>query len=253
MMAYSTGPVTRYKPDSRIKWALLSSIAITVAVYVLPYGRTIGYPLVLLSTFVHEMGHGIAALLMGGNFHQFHLWEDGSGAAHISGNLSRFARGFVAAGGLVGPALGAAVCFATGRSATLSRILLVLLGFAGVMCDLLLVRNAFGLVFVGLLAMSCLGIALKAPAWVSQTLLLLFAVQLALSVFSRGDYLFTDVAHTAGGPAPSDVAQMADAWLLPYWFWGAICGLFSLLCLWVGLQLLLRPTKRLSQKDGANF
>ena len=67
------------------------------------------------------------------------------------------------------------------------------------------------------------------------------AVQLALSVFSRADYLFTRVAQTATGPMPSDVARIAEALWLPYWFWGVCCGLLSALVLLVALVAYLRP------------
>jgi membrane-associated phospholipid phosphatase len=75
------------------------------------------------------------------------------------------------------------------------------------------------------------------------------AVQLALSVFSRGDYLFTDVARTGEGTFPSDVANMSSALFLPYWFWGALCGAFSVAVLALGLRAYLgvvaaEPAKR---------
>ena len=71
------------------------------------------------------------------------------------------------------------------------------------------------MVFTLVLAAVFLLIAVRAPTF-SQTALLLLAVQLALSVFSRGDYLFTNVALTSAGPMPSDVAVMSDALFLPY-------------------------------------
>ena len=83
----------------------------------------------------------------------------------------------------------------------------------------------------------CLGIALRAPAWVSQVAVVFIAVQLALSVFSRGDYLFTQWAETGSGRMPSDVQQMSEALFLPYWFWGAACGLISVVVLLVGLRV----------------
>jgi hypothetical protein len=89
----------------------------------------------------------------------------------------------------------------------------------------------------------CLCVALRASASVSQGLVALLASQLALSVFSRGDYLFTKVAQTGSGPAASDVAQMADALLLPYWFWGSACGLLSLGVLLAGLWIFWRATQ----------
>ena len=56
------------------------------------------------------------------------------------------------------------------------------------------------------------------------------------SVFARGDYLFTPVAETAGGAMPSDVGQIAAALVLPYWFWGAVCGGISVLVLGYGVR-----------------
>ena len=64
------------------------------------------------------------------------------------------------------------------------------------------------------------------------------AVQLSLSVFSRADYLFTETA----GAGPSDVAQMADALFLPYWFWGIVCGAISGLVLLSGIRTFSRST-----------
>ncbi len=74
----------------------------------------------------------------------------------------------------------------------------------------------------------------------AQPLVAFLAVQLSLSAFSRADYLFTATAQTGAGTFPSDVAQMANSLLLPYWFWGATCGTFSILVLLAGLWLFLR-------------
>jgi hypothetical protein len=98
------------------------------------------------------------------------------------------------------------------------------------------VRNLFGWLAVGALSAALLGVGLRARVEVAQTVLVFLAVQLSLSVFSRGDYLFTEVAHMADGPAPSDVANMASALFLPYWVWGALCGAFSVAVLALGLR-----------------
>ena len=71
-------------------------------------------------------------------------------------------------------------------------------------------------------------IVYRGQGWIPRFTLVFLAVQLALSVFSRSDYLFTSVARTGAGPMPSDVAQMASALFLPFWFWGAACGALSL-------------------------
>src|SRR3954469_14025415 len=84
--------------------ALAVSLIVTALLYVLPFGRTIAWPLVLVSTLAHELGHGFAALVLGGTFHALRLYADGSGVALWSGALGRVALASVAAAGLVGPA-----------------------------------------------------------------------------------------------------------------------------------------------------
>jgi Peptidase M50B-like len=62
------------------------------------------------------------------------------------------------------------------------------------------------------------------------------AVQLALSVFSRADYLFTKTAANPSGVYPSDVLQMQYVLFLPYWFWGFGCGAFAVMALLYGIR-----------------
>lgn len=219
---------------------LLVSIAVTVLLYVVPYGHQIGYPLMLVSTLVHELGHGIAGVMVGGDFQSFEMWSNGSGVAHIVGYDGRFARAFVSAGGLCGPAVAAALGFTMARGEKRSRWMLAILGVLLLFADVWIVRSVFGWFFVTLFGATLLMVSLRASSWASQLTLLFLSVQLALSVFSRGDYLFTDTAKTGAGTFPSDVANMSSALFLPYWFWGALCGAFSILTLAVGAWLFLR-------------
>lgn len=219
---------------------LFGMVAITAALFLVPEGRRLAYPLILLSTMVHEMGHGLTALFLGGNFHSFQMFSDGSGVAQISGEFSPAAQALVAAGGLIGPAVGAAICFACAINGSLSRFALSAVGVFFIFCEILYVRNSFGLMFIGILAVICLWLAQQSQAWRAQMGLVFVAVQLSLSVFSRSDYLFTPTANTSAGPMPSDVMQIANALFPPYWFWGGLCGLFSLLVLAVGVWVYIK-------------
>src|SRR5579859_6468071 len=96
---------------------LLAAILLTVGLPYLPHGMVIAYPLLLLSTLAHELGHGFTALAVGGEFHAFRMWADGSGVANAdwSHQPSRIQAALVAAGGLVGPAIVAMVFLIAGR------------------------------------------------------------------------------------------------------------------------------------------
>lgn len=212
----------------RVRLVLAVSIAMTLGLYFLPFGRVLARPFVLFSTLVHELGHGMAAILVGGRFEALLMWSDGSGVATWTALVGRLGHAAIAAGGLIGPAVGAAVCLAAGRRPQSAKLCLLVIGMALVLVDAVYVRTLFGAFFVGLVAIVFILIGVYARPWMAQLAVVFVGVQLALSVFSRGDYLFTAVATTSAGEMPSDTAQIAEALWLPFWFWGACCGLLSL-------------------------
>jgi hypothetical protein len=226
-------------PRGRTWQVFAASVSLTLLVRFLPLGGYVAWPLLLLSTLAHELGHGLTAVALGAEFRAFHLWPDGSGQAAWAGDVGRAGRALVAAGGLVGPAVAALAGFLFGRGPRRARSLLVLGGSFLVVTLVWVVRNPFGWLFVGLVAAALLALGIWAQGWLAQLAVVFLSVQLASAVFTRADYLFTPVADTASGRFPSDVAQMAEALWLPYWFWGALCAALSLAVLLLGLRFLL--------------
>ena len=231
------------RPPTGAVALLLACIAASLVLPHIPGGRWAWWPLMLLSTLVHELGHGLAAVAVGGNFVSLMMFADGSGVAATAHDGSRMARAVISAGGLVGPALVACGLFFLARTERRARMALA--GLAGVLLLAvpLVVRNLFGVAYVCALSGLLAAAVRFGSAWVARFGLAFLAVQLSASVFSRGDYLFTAVARTGAGNMPSDVAQIAEAFLLPYWIWGGLCGLFSVSVLALGTWLYLRPMK----------
>jgi hypothetical protein len=221
---------------------LIGSIVITGVVYLVPFLRWAAWPFRQLATLAHELGHGLAAVVVGGRFEALLLYADGSGVATWSALVGRLGHATIAAGGLVGPALAAAVLLLAGRTPRAARVALVVVGSGLVVADVLVVRTLFGAVFVAVVALGLVAMGVLGSDLLAQAGLVFVAVQLALSVFSRADYLFTPVARTAQGSMPSDVAQIQEALVLPYWFWGATCGLLSLTVVGLALVVFLRDT-----------
>ena len=232
---------TPVKSNNKAIGICLGISVLVVALYFIPYGYYVLYPFWLIYTFVHEMGHGIMAELVGGDFVKFEMWMDGSGVATNATptDMSGFKLALIAFGGLIAPAIMAAVSLILGRSARASRIGLFFYGLICAAAIILVVPflNFFGVFFVALCGVLCFVIALvpKSPK-PSQYTMLVLAITLCTSVFSRGDYLFTDTAQTANGPMPSDVGQIADHLLLPYWFWGGLIAILSVLVLVLGIR-----------------
>ena len=123
-----------------------------------------------------------------------------------------------------------------GRRAHMARTTLFVLAIICALAAVLVVRNWFGLAFVGVFACICWLIAQKTQPGTSQFTVVFLAIQLCASVFSRGDYLFTRFANTSGGLMPSDTQAMSDALIGPYWFWGGVVAAITLGVLAMGLR-----------------
>src|SRR5215470_4974698 len=108
-------------PRRQAAIVLFGSVAITLAMFLIPSPEHTWWllaPFRWLHIYVHEFGHGIAALLVGGHFDRFEMYTY-SGLAYTatSGNL---AAAFVCAGGLCGPAVVGGVFLAAGRQVGLA-------------------------------------------------------------------------------------------------------------------------------------
>jgi hypothetical protein len=230
-------------PRRQAAIVLLGSVAITLAMFVIPSPENTWWllaPFRWLHIYVHEFGHGVAALLAGGRFDRFEMFTY-SGLAHtqVAGDL---ANAFVCAGGLCGPAVVGGAFLATGRHPRLARIALAAFGAFMVLSLVLWTRTPFGWGFGAVVAVLSLAIALGARPAHAQMVLVFLGVQLALSVYTGGGYLFTQSAKIQNGFAgPSDTQVMSEAIGLPYWFWGAMCAAFSAAVLLGGLWLYIRP------------
>ena len=240
----------RQRSARRSAVVVASSVAATGVLYLVPALHVIAYPLLLLSTFVHEMGHGLAALLVGGEFHQFTMYADGSGVATMAIPMTAFSSAFSSFGGLVGPAVVGALLFVVGAFRRLCGPALWVLCGLFVAAEVFYIRNSFGLVFVGGYALAFFLLARYGNDLVKQFAVVFLGAQLSLSVFSRADYLFMQWADTAEGRSPSDVQQIADALFLPYWFWGGLIALFSAAVVVFGVWFSLRSIVRHASDAG---
>jgi len=215
--------------------ALVVAIVITLAVQWVPYLQLLGWPLMLASTLAHELGHGFAAMAMGGRFESMELFADGSGVAAYRGAFGRSDIAVVAAAGLLGPPAAALGFFLAGRSSRASHAALGLLAIVLGVVALVWSGNMLTFAFCGILAALLAVVALYGTATISQMFCVFVAVQLALASFTRADYLFTAEAETGQGVMLSDVGQIAAAWLLPYWIWGGAIALLSVVLLVLGI------------------
>lgn len=232
-------------------WMVVAAM-ITVAAWQLPFGNYLTYPFTILATWSHEMGHGLTALLMGGQFENLRIFPDGSGVAYHSAPAGDFVWGrlkeaLVAAGGPMGPPLAGAAFILASRRFKTAHYGLLLLGSLMLLSTLIWVRSLFGFIFIPLLGLVILLIGLRAPRGAQAFALQFLGVQACISTFEQVNYLFTAEGVIGGQLMPSDSSQIARNLLLPYWFWGGLMALGSVILLVGSLYLAYRPNRALPQ------
>jgi hypothetical protein len=170
------------------------------------------------------------------------LNPDGSGLAYWrGGDVGRVGAAMISLGGLVGPSIAGSVLLMASRKVSRGRILLYAISAVMLLTLVLFARSLFGIFFIGLTALAIGAVAHFLPKlapFVTQ----LIGVQLCLALFRDVSYMFSEGGTIDGIAHRSDSAAIADALLLPYWFWGGVAAAFSVLVLALGLYVALRPT-----------
>ncbi|MBD2214968.1 M50 family metallopeptidase [Nostoc linckia FACHB-104] len=221
-----------------LTWLIAAAIA-TVVLWQVPAGDYILYPFTILATWFHEMAHGLMALILGGQFDKLQIFGNGSGIAtyRIARSLGPIGPALVAAAGPMGPPIAGAVLILASRSFKAASLSLKILGGFLLLSTLVWVRSLFGIVAIPLLGLIILGIAFKAPRWVQGFAIQFLGVQACISTYHQLNYLFS---YSAGPLGLSDTAQMERYMFLPYWFWGGLMAIASLVILVRSLQVAYR-------------
>jgi hypothetical protein len=226
---------------------LIAAVIYFVVAAWMPLGHYILYPLTLFTTWVHEMGHGLTALIMGGSFESLEIDWNGGGLAW-SFAAHGWPDALVAAGGLLAPPLLGAIILGVVHGPRRARVLLGVVAGAILLSLAIWVRTAAGFVTMPIVA-ALLGwaVTLGFGAKPERRVLLaqLLGVILALDTLTRMvSYAFMD--KTSDGKT-SDVSHIASNLGGSYVLWGFVITILALGMLALGLWLAWRrPATRAS-------
>jgi hypothetical protein len=224
------------KKHSHLVWALVLSVVL----FNLPYGEYLLYPFKLISTWLHELGHGMMATVVGGDFERMVIRADTSGTAYHRGADWVLARALISSAGYMGTSVFGALLLILGTtSERRSRLALGLVAAVMLLSDLLFVRNLFGLIAIGGIGAGLAVVALRAPAGAVSALLNLIAAQSCINALLDIRNLFAFGGGARSG-VRSDAAVMAEHLFLPYWFWASLWMLVSLGILALTLRFVWR-------------
>ena len=205
----------------RAAFLLAAAVVYSVSNWV-PYGPQILYPLSLFTTWVHEMGHGLTALAVGGSFDHLQIFTNGSGLASC-GARPGWPEALVALGGLLAPPLLGTAILGLVHGPRRARAFLAALAVGLVVSLAIFVRSP-----AGLIAMPVVAVGLGAAAWgwrehPARRVILAQAlgVILALDTVTRMvRYVFMEKVEVDGRVSQSDIANVADNLGGHYVFWG---------------------------------
>lgn len=194
---------------------------ISVVLWRIPLLGWLFYPFRLFNTFIHELGHGLAAIATGGAFQRFAVNPDLSGVAWSAGGI----RWVVTSAGYVGSALFGGILTLLSAWNVPARSVLFWLGVVlGVLC-LMFVRNLFGIATGLLLAAGLILAGQRLSAAWADGLLLFLAVQAMLNAL---DSLLDLVwISSSFGHAVTDARIMASATGIPAIFWALVWTMLS--------------------------
>ncbi len=227
---------------------LIVAAIIVLALPSLPLGNYLVYPFTILTTWFHEMGHGLAAIAMGQSFDSLLIYANGSGLAQsrVANDASPFLHAAIAAGGPLAPTLVGAGLIVASAHNRLWRPVLLGLAIAIFASVIVYVRSPVGIAVLPLIAVTVTLIAWKASPGVNRFTLQFLGVLGAMSMFSDYRYFFTEQVQIGGETILSDTGQIEAALWLPHWFWAAFILAVSAGSVGASLKYALNDKRRLS-------
>ena len=225
---------------------LVLAVVVILFLPALPFGNYLIYPFSILTTWFHEMGHGMTAIVMGQDFERLLIFADGSGVAEstLDSEAGALTRAAIAAGGPLAPSVAGSLLILASANDKYWRPTLV--GLAAVIAGstLFYVRSGVGLAMLPLVGALIGLVAWRAPDGFVRFMLQFLGVLAAMSMLRDFDYLFTEQAVIGGQSMLSDTGAIEAALFLPHWFWAAMIIIASTLMIGASLKYALRDQRR---------
>lgn len=203
-----------------MKNRLWLAAALCLGISLTPWGPLVLYPFTLFTTWVHECGHAVMVVLLGGSVSSITISPDTSGLTRSLMPPGRIARGLVASAGYLGASLVGCLLVAASRVEKRARPILWAIGAFMLLTVIVWMRNAFGALVVLAWAVALLALARKGSGRASHFVLSVLAIQVALNAVYNIRVLFLV-------KGPSDAETMRQLFVAPAWVWASAWMIIS--------------------------
>ncbi len=195
--------------------------ALSFAISLTRWGPFVLYPFRLFTTWVHECGHAVMTVLVGGHVNSIVIERSAAGVTNSLVPPSRVAQGLVASAGYLGATIVGCALMTAARRKTSAHTILWTIGAFMLVTLVIWMRNPFGFVVVLVWSVVLVALSRQGSGPLSWFVLSLVAVQVALDSVYDIRVLF--LVH--GGH--SDAETMSRLFLLPSWLWASLWMVMS--------------------------
>ena len=215
---------------------LIIACVILVVLMNISTGRYLLYPFMIFSTWVHEMCHGIAAIMMGGYISRLEIFKDGGGFAITAVGDVNWRIGFISSAGYPGTSFTGCLLLLFRRTTLGPTIGTIGLGLALLLSCALYVRNWFGFFMLSGEGVFLLLSAWLLPAvWLDNLYNFLAATCCLNGVDSIQDLFASSQGYVNGELVQSDAHSVAERWGFDYRFWAMVWLIMSFVAFVIGI------------------
>jgi len=260
-------PEMRYKLAEDAKpqvWLLLVATLVTIALWIIPYGGYVVYPIRLFVTFIHESSHALMAVVTGGAVQSLTIAADGSGLTY-SAPSGFFGGMLTSSAGYIGTTVAGVLMLylirkrfspnkiltAEGLFVALMLVVFTLLSpiFNFLSLQVSFSSVLFTLITGGVLAGGLIALGIFASSRLASFAVAFLAVQCLLNAITDQITLFFINSPFSGSDVQNDALNMANATHLPGIVWVVVWIGISLLMISLGLRLYAVNQTKVSSTD----
>ncbi len=194
---------------------------ITVGILIMmniPFVWWVLYPFVLFDAWVHEMCHGMAAIISGGEIIKLEVFPDGSGLATITTS----SRAFVSSAGYQGTAVVGFILLIFRRTKRGPRTGTMVVACAMLLSCILWMRNPFGFTFIFFMGLILGGLAWKLPSFHIRNVYVFLSTIISLNAITRVRDLYGYYYFVNGSETLTDAHTMSNLTGVSYLFWATL-------------------------------
>lgn len=254
------GKMARFRNICQRDQNLLLCLVVLIVLENVPYGNYVLYPFTFFSTWVHEMGHGLAAIVVGGRIDTLYIYEDGSGLAYTTipnadGVYYPLKRAFVSSGGFSFTAIVGGIMLLFRWTKLGPKIGLISIGSLMLLSCALWVRNTFAIIMLITMGVSLIVLALVMKVGKGLgTVYAFLAGACCLNAVVAVHRLFeSDEISVNGSDRDSDAETVSSYIGMPYQFWAATWFLQSLAMFGLGLLYPFEPAEPIQPSEPVVF